>query len=104
MTLAVLYTTFPDAATAERIGATLIAERLAACVNLLAPCRSLFAWEGRIEQAQEVPALFKTAYDRADALAARLAALHPYDLPVIEQWAASAGFEAQAWVDAATRG
>lgn len=103
MTIVIVYTTFPDAAIAAQIGETLIGEQLAACINILSPCQSLFRWDGRIETAQEVPAFLKTAPDRAEALVERLARLHPYDLPVVEHWEARAGADARAWIDAATR-
>ncbi len=56
----------------------MVEERLAACVNILAPCRSIYRWEGEVEQADEVPALFKTTLDqrrRADRAHRRAAQL-----------------------------
>lgn len=79
-----VYAVFADAAEAERIAETVVEEGLAACANILAPCRSIYRWQGKVERAEEVPALFKTA--RADALIARIAALHSYDVPAAVAW------------------
>ncbi|TMJ16416.1 MAG: divalent-cation tolerance protein CutA [Alphaproteobacteria bacterium] len=81
-----VYATFASEEEALRIARTLIEERLAACANLLAPCRSLYRWEGKIEDAAEHPALFKTAADKAQALITRLAELHSYDVPAAVVW------------------
>lgn len=86
--LVTVYTVFGTAEEAERIARTLVEERLAACANILAPCHSLYRWEGRIEEAQEVPALFKTSAGRAERLIARLAELHSYDVPAAVGWQA----------------
>ena len=59
--IATVYALFADAAEAERIAETVVTERLAACANILAPCRSIYRWQGVVERAEEVPALFKTA-------------------------------------------
>ena len=82
--IATVYAVFADAREAERIAETVVAERLAACANILAPCRSIYRWEGKVERAQEVPALFKTA--SPDELIARIAALHSYEVPAVVAW------------------
>jgi periplasmic divalent cation tolerance protein len=82
--IATVYAVFTDAAEAERIAETVVAERLAACANILAPCRSIYRWQGAVERAEEIPALFKTA--QPDALIARIAALHSYDVPAAVAW------------------
>ena len=81
-----VYATFADAEQAARIGRTLVEERLAACVNILGPCRAIYRWQGAIEDSSEVAALFKTAETRAEALVARLSALHSYDVPAAAIW------------------
>jgi len=86
MTVVTVYAVFADAAEAERIGRAMIEERLAACVNILGQCRSIYRWEDKIETVGEVPALFKTRLDRADALIARIAEMHGYDTPAIVMW------------------
>jgi periplasmic divalent cation tolerance protein len=81
-----VYAVFADPAEAQRIGMTVVEERLAACVKILAPCRSIYRWEGAVETATETPALFKTAIGKADALIARITELHSYEIPAIVVW------------------
>jgi periplasmic divalent cation tolerance protein len=92
-----VYAIFADADEAERIASTVVEERLAACVNILAPCRSIYRWQGKVERAEEVPALFKTA--QLDTLIARIAELHSYDVPAVMAWPIEAAHPAYAeWV------
>ena len=86
MSVVTVYAMFADTAEAQRIGRTIVEERLAACINILAPCRSIYRWEGAIETATETPALFKTTLDKADALIERITELHSYEVPAIEVW------------------
>jgi periplasmic divalent cation tolerance protein len=86
MTVATVYAVFADPAEAQRIGKQMVEERLAACVNILQPCRSFYRWEGAIESATEVPAVFKTTLAKADALIERIVALHSYQLPAVAVW------------------
>lgn len=84
-------TNTPDRATAERIAEALVTEQLAACVNILAGCTSLYRWEGKLERAGEVPLLIKTTRDAYPQLETRLRQLHPYELPEIIALPLSAG-------------
>jgi periplasmic divalent cation tolerance protein len=81
-----VYAVFADREEAERIGRTVIEERLAACANILSPVRSIYRWEGAIETAEEVAAIFKTRHDSVDSLIARIAGLHSYSVPCIVTW------------------
>lgn len=101
--LALFYVTFATRADAERVAEAVLAERLAACANILEPCTSLYLWRGAMERAEEVPVLFKTQPMLATRLRERIAALHPYALPVIESWTATTTPEAAAWVENETR-
>ena len=83
MSVVSVYAIFADAGEAERIGRTVIEDRLAACINILSPCRSIYKWQGAVETADEVPAILKTTADHADALITRIAGLHSYDVPCI---------------------
>lgn len=76
-----LYSTFPDAATAERIGRALIEAKLAACVNVHSPMTSLYEWEGKLEAATEVAVFIKTRQALVDEVIAAARPLHPYALP-----------------------
>jgi len=78
-----ILTNLPDEAAAQALAAALVTERLAACVNVLAPCRSVYRWQGKVEHAQEVPLLIKTTAARYKALEAAIRARHPYELPEI---------------------
>lgn len=84
--IATVYAVFIDADQAGRIGHAMIERNLAACVNILAPCQSIYRWQGEIETAQEVPALFKARADQVDALIAAIASLHSYAVPAITAW------------------
>lgn len=100
-----IYATFADADEAARIARILVEERLAACANILAPCRSIYRWGGAIEEAEEIPALFKTTRPRAEALIARIAELHGYDVPAAVVWPIGHALPAYAeWVKNETAG
>jgi len=81
-----IYAIFADAEEAERIGRTVVEERLAACINILAPIHSIYRWEGEIQSTNEVAAILKTHHWNSDALIARIAALHSYKVPCIVTW------------------
>jgi periplasmic divalent cation tolerance protein len=74
-------TTFPADGDAEKLAATLVEERLAACVNILPPMRSIYRWQGKVERADERQLLIKTGAGRLRALEKRVKELHPYDVP-----------------------
>jgi len=79
----IVLTNMPDEASAQALANTLVEQRLAACVNILAPCRSVYRWENKIEDAEEFPMLIKTTRSREAALQAAILAAHPYELPEI---------------------
>ena len=74
-------TTLPVGEAGRAIARLLVEERLAACVNLLPPMRSVYRWQGALSEDQECQALVKTTRSRLEALRLRLAELHPYELP-----------------------
>ena len=86
MSIVTVYCVFADEEEARRVGRLVVEERLAACVNLLAPCRSFYHWNGKVEEGTEFPALFKTTGDACDRLIARLVQLHSYDVPAVVAW------------------
>lgn len=93
----------PDRASAEKLAHVLIDERLAACVNVLSPCRSVYRWKGGIEDAEEFPVLIKTTRERYAALEAAVRKHHPYELPEIIALPLAAGLPAYLdWVAAET--
>jgi periplasmic divalent cation tolerance protein len=74
-------TTLPADVDASAFGRSLVEERLAACVNLLAPMQSVYRWEGQVEQETERQLIIKTTRDRTLALWDRVRELHPYEVP-----------------------
>lgn len=104
MTVLLVFTSLPDRAAAEALAAALVGERLAACVNILAPCRSVYRWQGQIETADEVPLLIKTTRDCYAALEAAVRARHPYEIPELIALPIGDGLpDYLAWVAAETR-
>ena len=84
-------TTVPDASIAESMAAKLISDKLAACISIGAPIRSLYHWQGKTETVTEIPLTIKTTLDVYPALEATIRALHPYDLPEIIAVSVTAG-------------
>jgi periplasmic divalent cation tolerance protein len=100
MSLVSVYAIFANAEEAQRIGRTVVEERLAACINILGPCRSIYRWEGKIEEADEVAAILKSTGDKAGALMRRIEGLHSYDTPCITCWPVEAALSSYAeWVE-----
>ncbi|MSQ49247.1 MAG: divalent-cation tolerance protein CutA [Betaproteobacteria bacterium] len=83
MSALLVLTNLPDHAAAERLADALIEQRLAACVNILAPCRSVYRWQGAVQHEEEHPLLIKTTLEAYPALEAAIRAGHPYELPEI---------------------
>ena len=103
MSVISVYAVFTNAEEAERIGRIAVEERLAACINILGPVRSIYRWQGKVESADEVAAVFKTSNARADALITRIAGLHSYEVPCIATWPIDKILSAYAaWVEDST--
>ncbi len=96
-------TNLPDQDSARRVGEALITGRLAACVNILAPCTSIYRWRGQVETAQEIPLLIKTLDSHYGKVEATIRQHHPYELPEIIAVPISAGLpEYLAWINSET--
>ena len=94
----------PADADGPAFGRALLNERLAACVNLLAPMESVYRWEGRVEQETERQVIIKTTRDRLNALWDRVRELHPYEIPEFIVLAIADGNEAYLkWVGESTK-
>ena len=78
-----VYAVFADEAQALRISREMVERRLAACANVLGPCRSVYRWQGSVEEAKEVAVILKTAEATRDALIGAIAAEHDYEVPAI---------------------
>lgn len=75
--------TFPDAEVAGRIAEQLVAQKLAACANILPAVRSIYRWQGKVEDATETMVFFKTTRNRFGDFQQKLRELHPYEVPEI---------------------
>jgi periplasmic divalent cation tolerance protein len=104
MSTLLVLTNLPDRAAAERIADSLVEQRLAACVNILAPCRSVYRWKDALQHDEEHPLLVKTTSERYAALEAAIRAAHPYELPEIIALPVERGLPAYLeWVAAQSR-
>jgi periplasmic divalent cation tolerance protein len=79
----VVFTNLPDREAALKLARGLVERRLAACVNVLNGCTSVYRWKGAVEEAQEVPVLIKARGARYEELEAAIRELHPYELPEV---------------------
>jgi periplasmic divalent cation tolerance protein len=81
-----VYAIFGSDEEARRIGREMVELRLAACVNILGACHSIYRWQGKVEQAAEIAAIFKTAATTAPELVRRIALSHSYEVPAAVIW------------------
>jgi periplasmic divalent cation tolerance protein len=103
MSVLLVLTNMPDRAAAEKLADALIEKRVAACVNILAPCRSVYRWQGGVQRDEEHPVLVKTTRERYAALEAAIREAHPHELPEIIAVAVERGLPAYLeWVAAET--
>ena len=104
MSTLLVLTNLPDRAAAEKLADAIVAKNLAACVNILAPCRSVYRWKGAVQHDEEHPMLIKTTTERYAALESEMRALHPYELPEIIAVPIERGLPAYLdWVAAETK-
>lgn len=97
-------TNLPDDRTADAVARHLLEQGLAACVNLVPAVRSLYRWQGRIEEVGEVMLLIKTVQSRYAELEAAIRAAHPYEVPEIVALPLAAGLPAYLdWLTQETR-
>ena len=100
----VILSTCPDAATAERLGRTLVEEALAACVNVLPGLRSIYRWNDAVQSDEEALMIIKTTAACLAAARERLVELHPYEVPEAVALPVVDGHHAYlAWVASSTR-
>ena len=104
MSTLLVFTNLPERAAAERLADALVEKQLAACVNILAPCRSVYRWKGAVQHDEEHPVLVKTTAARYAELERAIRAVHPYELPEIVAVPIERGLpEYLSWVAAETR-
>lgn len=103
MAVIAVLTNLPDSESAFNLARDLVRLRLAACANVLAPATSFYRWEGREEEAAEIPVLIKSTRDRYPELEAAIRERHPYSVPEIVAWPVELGLGAYlAWVETET--
>jgi len=96
-----IYCTCPDQAMAEGIAEALVADRLAACVNIVPGITSIYRWQGEVQHDSELLLLIKTRGECYPALEARIRELHSYEVPEIIAVPLQRGSESYlAWLDA----
>lgn len=104
MSALIVHTAVPEIAVAERIAKALLEARVAACVNIGPPLRSLYHWRGKIEMAQEIPLLAKTTSDCYAEVERLILSLHPYELPEIVAVPIGTGLPSYlTWIESETR-
>src|SRR4030081_1992311 len=104
MSTLLVLTILPERGAAQRLADLLIEKQLAACVNILAPCRSVYRWKGAVQHEEEHPMLIKTTAERYPALEQALRSGHPYELPEIIAVPIERGLPAYLqWVAAETK-
>ena len=100
MAVIAVITNLPDSTSAFNLARDIVQLRLAACANVLAPVTSVYRWQGREEQASEVPVLIKTSAARYPELEAEIRKRHPYEVPEIIAWPIAHGWPAYLqWVE-----
>jgi len=97
-TLIEIRTTFPTRDAAEACAAALVADRVAACVQIDGPVQSTYRWQGAVEQAAEFRCTCKTAPERANDCVAVITRMHAYETPEILVSAVAASPAYAAWV------
>lgn len=78
-----ILTNFPDETSARKLAKILVEQRLAACVNILQGCTSIYRWQGQIETTGEIPVLIKTTREQYKAVEQIIKSQHPYELPEV---------------------
>ena len=100
----VVFCTVPNPEKGREIGATLVTERLCACVNVVKDLDSIYWWDAKVTHDGEALMILKTTVERYDAMEARLSALHPYTVPEILALPVMKGAEKYLdWVNAETK-
>lgn len=97
-------TSFPDRESAATLAQALVDARLAACVNVLSACTSIYHWQGKSESAEEIPLLIKTVSNHYPEVERMIREQHPYELPEIIFVAVEGGLpEYLQWVENETK-
>lgn len=99
-----IYVTAPSAADARKLADAVVTDRLAACANIIPGMRSIYHWQGKIEEADETVVIFKTRATLFQAVEARVKELHKYSAPCIIALPVEAGSKPYLdWIMAETK-
>ncbi|AKH21329.1 divalent-cation tolerance protein CutA [Sedimenticola thiotaurini] len=99
-----IYCTCPDQESADRIAGQLVEQRLAACVSITAPIKSIYVWQDKLEKSEEYLLLIKSTQARYADLQQTIISLHPYELPEIIAVPVQQGLPAYLhWIDVCTQ-
>ncbi len=99
----VVFTTTASVEEGQSIAQALVEERLAACVNILSPVRSVYRWEGKLQSGEEALLMVKTTALRLEQLSLRIQQLHSYEVPeIIAVPLVGGGAAYLDWIDAQT--
>lgn len=100
----VVLVTAPDLDSATRVARGLLESRLVACANLVPGIRSLFWWEGSVEESDEVLMVLKSRRSAVERISGKVRALHPYEVPEVVALDVTSGLGAYlAWVKGETK-
>ena len=88
-----VFTTLPSADKAAELAKVVVEERLAACANLLPAIRSIYHWQGKLQDENEVLVLLKTRAEHLERLKLRILELHPYEVPEVLAVPVEAGYQ-----------
>jgi periplasmic divalent cation tolerance protein len=100
----IVMTHLPNLTEAENLVSYLLENHLAACVNIMAPCTSVYRWQGNIERSIEIAVMIKSTSARYSELEAAILSLHPYELPEIIHVTINGGLEAYlGWINCNTQ-
>ncbi|MFZ0705971.1 MAG: divalent-cation tolerance protein CutA [Candidatus Korobacteraceae bacterium] len=101
----IVLTTLADEQETEKFAAALIERRLAACVNIVGPIRSIYRWQGKVEREKEFLLIIKTTSEQASRLEAAFKELHPYELPERIELSVEGGSETYlSWITGEVQG
>ncbi len=93
----IVYVTHPDRMTAEKISKSLVEEKVIACSNTLS-IKSCYWWQSAIQNEEEIVTILKTKKENWEKLKARVAELHPYEVPCIMKLEVEANQEYEDWI------
>ncbi len=97
MTFIIIYITYPNKETAEKIARELLNKKLVACANIF-PISSMYWWKGKIENNDEFVSIVKTKTENWRKIKERITELHPYEVPCIMKIDTEANDEYEGWI------